>query len=337
VSSDSSQRQRKVRVLVADTSPFHSRLLADSLRHDSLFEVFAFEAEPSDLVRAVQSQTIDVLVVNSNLEDQPLRGLEIVQDLRTEYPGTQSVVLLSSSKDDFILRAFRAGARGVFTKNDALELLNECVRMVCEGKVWANGHAMRVVVDALASSPGIRTSNSQSMNLLSKRELEVVWALAEGLTNREIAEQLKLSPHTIKNYLFRIFDKLGVSSRIELLFMVLSQPDLGMAQKQGSVESKNGVSDYSRTETALLEKSAEAGLPAAQLALAQLHLARGRDPKDLVEAYTWYLVATERALVARGHMTKMLTAEQIAEAKQRASIRLSKLKHISPDAVPFSS
>ena len=60
-------------------------------------------------------------------------------------------------------------------------------------------------------------------DLLSKRELEVVRSLAEGLTNREIAEKLGLSQHTVKNYLFRVFDKLGVSSRVELLFMTLSQ------------------------------------------------------------------------------------------------------------------
>ena len=153
-----------------------------------------------------------------------LVDLKSCMNLRIARKATQSILLLGSSKDDLILKAFRAGARGLFSENDPLELLSECVRSVHQGKVWANPHAFGVAVEALASSPNVRTSDANGMKLLSKREMQVVRSLAEGLTNREIAEQLKLSPHTIKNYLFRIFDKLGVSSRIELLFMSLSQP-----------------------------------------------------------------------------------------------------------------
>jgi DNA-binding CsgD family transcriptional regulator len=69
----------------------------------------------------------------------------------------------------------------------------------------------------------VRAVDSNGLSLLSKREMDVVRSLAEGLTNREIAERLGLSQHTIKNYLFRVYDKLGVSSRLELLFMTLTQ------------------------------------------------------------------------------------------------------------------
>ncbi len=327
----------RVRVLVAESSRIYTRLLADALRHDPSLDVIAYESDSASLVRTVQTQRIDVLVLSSNIDDQPLQGLELLQAVRTEHPQTSTVLLLGSTKDELILRAFRAGARGLFTKNDSLESLSECVRSVHEGKVWANAHAVSIAVDALASSPAVRASNSNCMNLLSKRELEVVWALAEGLTNREIAEQLKLSPHTIKNYLFRIFDKLGVSSRIELLFMALSQPDLGHAQKGGMSIGSIAAGGHSPNDSALLEKSAEAGLPAAQMALAQLHLTRRRNPTDLVEAYMWYLVATERALLARGLITKLLTPEQIEEATQKASVRLSRLQRSSPDPLNSES
>jgi DNA-binding CsgD family transcriptional regulator len=166
------------------------------------------------------------------------------------------------------------------------------------------------------------------MKLLSKRELQVVRSLAEGLTNREIAEQLNLSPHTIKNYLFRIFDKLGVSSRIELLFMTLSQNEA--VPSLPSPTSQNGQTpNYSHSEMAMLEKSAEAGLPAAQLALAQMYFFRRRDPQDLVSAYMWYLVASERALLARVFMTKLMSSEQVEDAKHKATVWLSKMKKTS--------
>ena len=82
---------------------------------------------------------------------------------------------------------------------------------------------MSFAVEALAASPVVRAVDANGLSLLSKREMDVVRSLAEGLTNREIAERLGLSQHTIKNYLFRVYDKLGVSSRLELLFMTLTQ------------------------------------------------------------------------------------------------------------------
>ena len=314
-----------IRVLVAENSRIHSRLLADALKSDPLLEVTPFELESSGLVAAIIAEEIDVLVISSTLDEHPSRGIEILQELRSLHRETRSVMLLGSSKDEIVVKAFRAGARGLFSKNDPLERLSECVRSVYQGKVWANDHALSVAVEALASSPSIRASNANGMKLLSKRELQVVRSLAEGLTNREIAEQLNLSPHTIKNYLFRIFDKLGVSSRIELLFMTLSQTEAvpSLPSRTSGSPAANG---YSRNEAAWLEKSAEAGLPAAQLALAQLYFARRRDPQDLVSAYMWYLVATERSLLSRIFMTELMTPEQIEEAKNKATVWLSKMK-----------
>ncbi len=127
-----------------------------------------------------------------------------------------------------MLDAFRSGARGIFSKHESLETLCKCVRVVYEGQVWASSREVRFALEALSSAPTIRATNAGGLNLLSRRELEVVHYLAEGLTNREIGARLGLSRHTIKNYLLKIFDKLGVSNRVELLFLTLSQPAAGV-------------------------------------------------------------------------------------------------------------
>jgi len=247
--------------------------------------------------------------------------------LRAVRP-VRAVVLLDSMKDEAILDAFRSGARGIFSKSQPADVLSKCVRCVYQGQIWANSHELALAVEALASAPTVRAVNASGMSLLSKRELQVVRCLAEGLTNREIAERLKLSQHTVKNYLFRVFDKLGVSSRVELLFMTLSagsgaSPVLGEAKG-----SDHGLHD----EFAILQKAAETGLPAAQLALAQLYLVRRKDPQDIVHAYMWYLIALERASQGGKHITEMLTAEQLDEAQEKASVWLLRLKEISPMA-----
>ena len=107
-----------------------------------------------------------------------------------------------------------------------MEELRKCIHCVQQGQIWANTREMSFAVEALASAPTIRAVNAAGLDLLSKRELEVVHSLVQGLSNREIARQLQLSQHTVKNHLFRIFDKLGVSSRIELVHMTLNQRPL---------------------------------------------------------------------------------------------------------------
>ena len=317
---------KPIRVLVADSSLIYTRLLTDALKADPHLEVSAFEGESSTLMAEVLAHPVDVLVVSSTLDEQPTRGFEILQELRGLHLDTRAVLMPESSKDEAVLKAFRAGARGVFSKSEPVELLSKCVHCVHQGQVWANSQALRVAVEALASSPTVRAVNANGMTLLSERELQVVHCIAEGLTNREIAGRLKLSQHTIKNYLFRIFDKVGVSSRVELLFMTLSQAGDGHA-----LLGSGGVGgDGTRTESAMLKRAAEAGMPAAQLALAQLYLARRSDPDDLINAYAWYVVSTERAFHARASITKLMNQSQIEEAKQRASVWLSRLRDTSP-------
>src|SRR5271155_2606876 len=319
--SDSDPRKNKIRVLVADSSRIHTHLLADALKRDPLLEAIPFDSDSRSLVAAMMGLDIEVLVISPSLDEQPSRGLEVLRELRGVRP-VRAVVLLDSLKDEAILDAFRAGARGIFSKSQPADVLSKCVRCVYQGQVWANSQELALAVEALASAPNVRAVNASGMSLLSKRELQVVRCLAEGLTNREIAERLKLSQHTVKNYLFRVFDKLGVSSRVELLFMTLSQPGsnrLAWPDLPLSSELSGSPDDF-----VLCQRAAEAGLPAAQLALAQMYLTRKTGPQDLVHAYMWYLIAMERASQAKGVIAKVMTAAQIDEARRGASAWLSR-------------
>lgn len=221
--SAQSSRGETIRVLVSDDTQIHTQLLADALRRDRHLEVINSPARSRDLIEAVKLHRVDVVVLSSNLDEEPLRGFEVLRQLRAAEPGIQAVILLDSSKREAVLQAFRAGAKGIFNRDDSVETLSKCIRSVNQGQIWANSQQMSFAVEALASSPVVRAVDSSGLSLLSKREMDVVRGLAEGLTNREIAERLNLSQHTIKNYLFRVYDKLGVSSRLELLFMTLTQ------------------------------------------------------------------------------------------------------------------
>ena len=219
---DQASGDETIRVLVADDTRIHTQLLADALRRDNHMEVISSPPHSADLVEAAKLHKFNVVLISANMDEEPLRGFEVLRQLRASDPELRAVMLLDSSKREIIVQAFRAGARGIFSRHESVETLAKCIRSVHQGQIWANSQQLSFAVEALAASPMVRAVDANGLNLLSKRELEVVRCLSEGLTNREIAGRLGLSQHTIKNYLFRVFDKLGVSSRLELLFMTLS-------------------------------------------------------------------------------------------------------------------
>jgi DNA-binding NarL/FixJ family response regulator len=154
------------------------------------------------------------------LEEQPQVGLSVVAELRTKRPETKCIVLLDSAKAETVVDAFRAGAQGVFCRDEPIKTLCKCIAVVHAGQIWANSAQLRFILNALVRSAS--TQHALTLEVLSDREQDVVRALAEGLSNREIADLLNISRHTVKNYLFRIFEKVGVSSRVELLRYVFA-------------------------------------------------------------------------------------------------------------------
>jgi two-component system, NarL family, nitrate/nitrite response regulator NarL len=321
---ESGQPGHLIRVLVADSSPFHTQLLAGALKRDPDFQVHSSDLSAAALAAASTGQPIDVFVLSASAEGDSQRGLKILQELRETNPQARAVMLLDSSKPESILEAFRTGARGVFYIQESSDVLCLCIHRVHEGKAWVSHDQMTLVLEALAATPKIRAVNEKGMNLLSKREVQVVRCLAEGLTNREIADRMGLSQHTIKNYLFRIFDKLGVSNRIELLFMTLSQrspaPSLTPALRADPTDR------YDAETVNSFQKAAEEGVVPAQLALGRIFSKGRKSDRDLVQAYLWFSVAIDQVTRTRNSLKKSMTPAQLAEAERRVRELLSTLR-----------
>jgi DNA-binding NarL/FixJ family response regulator len=227
-----------IRVLAADATRMNSQLLASALERDKRFQVLDPVSDARGIIAAVAKEKPAVVVISADLDDEKGKGFEIARELRTLHADARVVMLLDASERNQVVEAFRAGARGVFCRSESLVSLARCIQCVSDGQIWANSKELRYLLEALGEALPLRVVDTRGAALLSRREVEVVRCVAEGLSNREIAQRLGLTEHTVKNYLFRIFDKLGVSKRVEVVLYAYSLG--GLAGATESNDRGNG-------------------------------------------------------------------------------------------------
>jgi DNA-binding NarL/FixJ family response regulator len=212
-----------IRVAVADATRMNSQLIVGALKRcHSNFDVHALTSNSAVAFRELQNYRPDVAVISAQLEDGPLTGFRILHQLRASESKTPAVMLLDSTERDLVVDAFRAGARGVFCRGYSFKTLPKCIRRVHEGQVWVSNIALEFLLELVISLRPLKIRHTGGMALLTPRERDVVRLAAEGMRNQEIALKLNLSEHTVRNYLLRIFDKLGISSRVELVLYAFS-------------------------------------------------------------------------------------------------------------------
>ena len=154
----------------------------------------------------------DILLLDLRMPEKD--GLAVLTEVNFESLPTRVIVLTAAEDDRDVIRAMRLGARGVVLKQSASDLLLKSIRQVHEGEIWLDNRMTAEVIDAFKKSA--ESGQRREKPLLSDREKEVVQLVSQGFRNREIGEKLFISEQTVKNHLHNIFDKLGVSDRLEL-------------------------------------------------------------------------------------------------------------------------
>lgn len=216
----------RISVLISEPEQMYLDLLVKAF-YDvrARFKVTASTCSTSGIFTALQQTCPQVAIISSALRDGPQAGIRILPVLRKTYSNVRLLVTVGSLDRELVVESFRLGADGVFCRNDPFDALCKSVDVLSQGQIWANVQQLRFVLDALTRSPKQVTVHPTVERQITKREAAVVRLAVEGLSNREIAQQLSLTEHTVKNYMFRVFEKLGVSNRVELVLSCLRQED----------------------------------------------------------------------------------------------------------------
>jgi two-component system, NarL family, nitrate/nitrite response regulator NarL len=213
----------RARILIADVTQMGAQLLAEALARSGRFAGVFVAHRPEEVLVLLANQPFDVLLVSSNFGGDAASGLKLAQEVCVSHSRIKVVMLLGTSEREPVVQAFRAGCRGVFCRAQSVKDLVKCLACVHHGQIWASSQELTYLLEALREPRPLRVVDAKGSELLTEREMAVVRCVADGLTNKEVAAQLGLSQHTVKNYLFRIFDKLGVSSRVELVYYAMSR------------------------------------------------------------------------------------------------------------------
>jgi len=204
--------KQAIRILVADDHAIFRDGLRKLLEGADDVEIIGEACNGVECTKMLAKLKPDILLLDLRMPEKD--GLAVLEEVNFDTLGTRVIVLTAAEDDRDVVRAMRLGARGVVLKQSASDLLLKSIRKVADGEIWLDNRMTAEVIDAFKKSA--EAGQRREKPLLSDREKEIVQLVAQGFRNREIGEKLFISEQTVKNHLHNIFDKLGVSDRLEL-------------------------------------------------------------------------------------------------------------------------
>jgi two-component system, NarL family, nitrate/nitrite response regulator NarL len=209
-----SEQPGAIRVVIADDHPIFRDGLRRLLNAEPGFEVVGEAGDGREAVAKAVSLRPDVLLLDLAMPNG--NGLQALQDLVDLRLPVKPVLLTAAIDSADTVKALRLGARGVILKESATQLLFKCLQSVMNGDYWVGHERVQDIVAQLRRNEDESARGLTPASRLTRRELQIVAAVVEGSSNKDVGQQFGLSQQTVKNHLSHIFDKLGVSNRLEL-------------------------------------------------------------------------------------------------------------------------
>jgi DNA-binding NarL/FixJ family response regulator len=211
---------RPIRILVADDHPVVRIGVRNMLAENSGFEMVGDADDGDEAITQALDLQPDILLLDLLMPRLP--GLEAMRAILSSTPTIKVLLLTSTITTQQIIEALQIGARGIVTKDSLASDLQTAIRSVIGGDYWIGGRRVANLVAALHDLMQQVNGEGRKSFGLTPRELEVVGLIVEGNTNRHIAQSFGLSEETVKRHLSNIFDKTGVSTRLELALFAIA-------------------------------------------------------------------------------------------------------------------
>jgi DNA-binding NarL/FixJ family response regulator len=204
--------KKPIRILIADDHAIFRDGLRKLLDAEDDISIVGEASNGTQCIQLLGKLRPDILLLDLRMPDKD--GLAVLEEVNFDSLPTRVIVLTATEDDREVVRAVRMGARGIVLKDSATDLLIKSIHTVFGGEIWLDKKKTSDVIEAFKKSA--ESGPRRDKPLLSDREKEIVGLVAQGFRNREIGEKLFISEQTVKNHLHNIFDKLGVSDRLEL-------------------------------------------------------------------------------------------------------------------------
>ncbi len=210
-----------VLIALADGDAQYRDQVAAILRPEEDLRLMEGTLVPDDAFAAVERETPDILLLSAVADHA--ETIATLDRLHSSKGNTKIILLVLLESQEFFVRAVRAGCRGILHKESPPDLLLKCIRKVNEGELWLDrATTAQVLRQFTEEQPALRPKERDNKSTpLSPREREIVGLVIQGFKNKELAEKLVISEQTVKNHMHNIFDKLGVSDRLELALYVI--------------------------------------------------------------------------------------------------------------------
>ena len=211
----------KVKILIADGYPIFREGLKYLLSAQEDFEVLGEAGDSIEALRLMELLKPDVLLLDMAMP--PLNGMEVLERSDGNLRTTRVIMLSVTADTNQTVQALELGACGVLRKEVSSEILLKSIRAVVQGQYWVGRRDMAGAIDALRSVRSLESENASRNFGLSPREMQILQGLVEGLPNKEIARSFGISEQTVKHHISSIFDKTGMSNRLELVIFSINQ------------------------------------------------------------------------------------------------------------------
>jgi len=215
---ESSGTGQLIRVILADTQAIFRAGLRKIFALEDDIRVVGQAETLSQTQSAVTKFSADVLIFESALAPNPV---EAVTELLRQVPQLKIVVVTPVSDEQLTLDLFRRGAHGILSREVEPEILVDCLRKVAAGEPWLESQAIHWMMDAFRGH-NLRPSGARPKVQLTPKETLIVSCVTQGMKNKEIAVRVGTTEQVVKNYLRKVYDKLGVADRLELALYCLS-------------------------------------------------------------------------------------------------------------------